>query len=671
MPGLSSPLTRMPQAKETANQKRKRGRPAANASRDDANASQTQLTLTTNGAISRPQQNGADENDAGEEVRPKKRGRKAKETTPAQSEPEPEQAAPDVKQPPKKKRGRPSLQKAQQAEEDEVEEPPAEEPKPKRRGRPAATTKEAPNADEEEASAVAKNQPPKKRGRPSLNRSQEDSQAEKSPETSQTKKRGRGRRPAQKNNTEATADEADNEGDSNSSLLRRSGRGTRKPKDREPTPEAQSGPDEVEDEPDGASSPRKGAKGFRLGRPSKKGNQEAGDRSKKEDVPQPTKKKMGRPSLQSKAPEDASAAETGKPAPSRRGRKPVDKAASDAAPDEPKKKKRGKSSPSQNEEEENQKPRRGRKNRQAEQEEQEDAEAESAQENENSTRGNKAKSEKPAAKRGRRRRASQEDDARSQSSSPEPAPYRQLTTRTRKISREVIQEKWSPLDSSCVEGVTELLQLSSRPVFLRLNNLKKQTQATAALNAISNKLRSKLTRGLPFPPATTASKREDELSYERTLDGIQSLEAQLDPLLHSVALLQKEKERAEKELDQEYKLLNTLSANARSEIRGRRDQLRKIHPLVPELKHDSEVNHARKSDEFCPVPEATGKTFVSLEDEELQGLAEQLGNHMESMRGNLQQIEGIAPAIAQGRSALKLALLPHLDQDTFEQVLLG
>ncbi|KAK6200691.1 Dual specificity mitogen-activated protein kinase kinase 4 [Pestalotiopsis sp. IQ-011] len=660
-------------AKETANQKRKRGRPAANASRDDADASQTQLTLTTNGAISRPQQNGADENDAEEEVRPKKRGRKANKAATAQLEPEPEQAAPDVKQPPKKKRGRPSLQKTQQAEEDEVEEPPVEESKPKRRGRPAATTKEVPDPDEQDASAIAKNQPPKKRGRPSLNRSQEDPQTEKSPEASQNKKRGRGRRPAQKNNTEATADEADNEGDSNSSLLRRSGRGKRKPKDREPTPEAQSDPDEVEEEPDGASSPRKGAKDSRLGRPSKKGNQEAGDGSKKEDVPQPTKKKkMGRPSLQSKAPEeDASAAETGKTAPSRRGRKPVDKAASNAAPDESQKKKRGKPSLNQNEEVENQKPQRGRKNRQAEQEEQEDAEAESAQENESSTRGNEAKSEKPAAKRGRRRRNSQEDDARSQSSSPEPAPYRQLTTRTRKISREVIQERWSPLDSSCVEGVTELLQLSSRPVFLRLNNLKKQTQATAALNAISNKLRSKLTRGLPFPPATTASKREDELSYERTLDGIQSLEAQLDPLLHSVALLQKEKERAEKELDQEYKLLNTLSANARSEIRGRRDQLRKIHPLVPELKHDSEVNHARKSDGFCPVPEATGKTFVSLEDEELQGLAGQLGNHMESMRGNLQQIEGIAPAIAQGRSALKLALLPHLDQDTFEQVLLG
>jgi hypothetical protein len=665
----------LPQAKETANQKRKRGRPAANASRDEGNASQVQLTLTTNGVISRPQQNGADGNDAEEEARPKKRGRKAKESAPAQAEPE--EPAPEVEQPPKKKkRGRPSLQKAQEPQEDEVEKPPSEEPKPKRRGRPAVPTKDVQDADED-LSAVARNQPPKKRGRPFLNRSQENSQATESPNTSEPKKRGRGGRPKRKDNTEATADEADNEGDSNSSLLRRSGREKRTVNRRQPTPEIQSEPDEVEEEPDGASSPRK-AKGTRRGgRPPKKGGQDAEKKIAEEETAQPKKaKKRGRPSLQGKADEAASAAEAEKAVPRRRGRRSAENVASDAAPDKPEKKKRGRRSVNQDERDgqdgetiTNQKSRRGRKSRQAEQEEQDDAEAESAQEDEASAQGKKLKSGKLTNKRGRKSRTEQED-ARSQSSSPEPPPYRHLAMRTRKITRQVIQDKWSPLDPSSVEGVSELLQMSTRPVLLRLNNLTKHSQATAALNAISNKLRSKLTRGLPFPPATTSNKREDELSYETTLDGIQSMEAQLDPLLHSVALLRKEKERAEKELDQEYKLLNSISANARSEIRGRRDQLRKIHPLVPELKPDTGGFDDRR-DEFCPVEEATGKTFVGLEDDELLGLAGQLGNHMESMRGNLQQIEGITPAIAQGRAALKLALMPHLDQETFEQVVLG
>ncbi|ETS78685.1 hypothetical protein PFICI_08538 [Pestalotiopsis fici W106-1] len=655
-------------AKETANQKRKRGR-TANASRDDVNASQTQLTLTTNGAISRPQNNDADDNDVGEESRPKKRGRKAKEPSAAQAEPE--EPALEVEPPPKKKRGRPSLQKAQEMEREEIEEPLPEEPKPKRRGRPAAPTRDTQNADEEDLSGVAQNKPPKKRGRPFLNRSQESSQVENSPDTSQVKKRGRPRQPEQKDNTEVTADEADNEGHSNSSLLRRSGRDKRKANRRQPTPEAQSEPDEVEEEPDGASSPRKGANGTRSGRPVKRGGQGDEDKSP-EEVSQPKKaKKRGRPSLQAKADDAPSATEAEKSAPSKRGRRSNDKGAPDVAPNKQEKKRRGRPSLNQDKQDDqdepvaNQKSRRGRKNRQAEPEEQDDAEAESAQEDESST-----KSGKTAIKRGRKRRTEQED-TRSQSSSPEPAPYRHLAMRTRKITRQVIQEKWSPLDPTSVEGVSELLQMSTLPVLLRLNNLTKHSQATAALNAITNKLRSKLTRGLPFPPATTSNKREDELSYETTLDGIQNTEAQLDPLIHSVALLRKEKERAEKELDQEYKLLNSITANARSEIRGRREQLRKIHPLVPELKHDTEGLDVGRRDEFCPIEEATGKTFVGLEDEELLGLTGQLGNHMESMRGNLQQIEGVAPAIAQGRAALKLALMPHLDQDTFEQVVLG
>jgi hypothetical protein len=245
------------------------------------------------------------------------------------------------------------------------------------------------------------------------------------------------------------------------------------------------------------------------------------------------------------------------------------------------------------------------------------------------------------------------------------------------VPRHVIENKWLPLDAPSVDNVTNLLHSASRPVLLRLNNARKHAQATAALNAISNRLRAKLTRGLPFPPATTSHRREDELEFERTVDGIHALEAQLDPLLHSVALLEKEKARAEKDLEQEYKVLNTLSANARSEARGRRDQLRKTHVLVPERepnKYD-DTHPADDGDELLgelrPVEKGAGKTFADLKSDELKDLAARLANHMESMRGNLEQIEGIVPAIAETRAALKLALLPRLEQELLDQVLLG
>ena len=183
---------------------------------------------------------------------------------------------------------------------------------------------------------------------------------------------------------------------------------------------------------------------------------------------------------------------------------------------------------------------------------------------------------------------------------------------------------------------------------------------------------------MPFPPPSTNSKREDELQFERTVDGIQSLEAQLDPLLHGVALLKEEKERAERELDRDYRTLNSLSANARSENRERRDRLRKMHVLVPEPPRHQKEKDAKAAALGDLAPRGPGaeggggKVFVGLEDDdELRGLAHQVGNHMESMRSNLQQVEGVAPAIAESRAALKMVLMPNLDPAAYEKVLLG
>ncbi len=52
-------------------------------------------------------------------------------------------------------------------------------------------------------------------------------------------------------------------------------------------------------------------------------------------------------------------------------------------------------------------------------------------------------------------------------------------------------------------------------------------------------------------------------------------------------------------------------------------------------------------------------------------LGQQIGSHMESMRSNLGQIEGVVPAIARSRAALQGLLCEHLDPEQFEQVMLG
>ena len=58
-------------------------------------------------------------------------------------------------------------------------------------------------------------------------------------------------------------------------------------------------------------------------------------------------------------------------------------------------------------------------------------------------------------------------------------------------------------------------------------------------------------------------------------------------------------------------------------------------------------------------------------DEDLVSLATQIGSHMESMRGNLDQIKGVVPAILKSKAALQDALHSRLNTREYEELVLG
>ncbi|KAK2053519.1 hypothetical protein LY76DRAFT_581628 [Colletotrichum caudatum] len=306
----------------------------------------------------------------------------------------------------------------------------------------------------------------------------------------------------------------------------------------------------------------------------------------------------------------------------------------------------------------------------------------------------------PAPPKKRRRRTSEEirqQQQQRQQPRAEPATarrpipkYRHIAPRARQIPRSIIEENWSPLAPSSLAHVTSLLRLSERPVLQRLAaNEKRRDQAASAIRLVTKRLIKKLSRGLPFPPATappTGSRsakkhdadggRAEELNFERVIEDVAALERQLDPLLHAVKLLKAEKERDERALEADYESLTTLEANARSEARNYKDNLRKTHVLVPEKKGTAGAagrDHGGDEYDFKFVPDenVSGTLFKDLEDDELRGLAGQVGSHMESMRNNLQQIEGVVPQIVRTRAALQDVLFKHLDQQSYENVLFG
>lgn len=59
------------------------------------------------------------------------------------------------------------------------------------------------------------------------------------------------------------------------------------------------------------------------------------------------------------------------------------------------------------------------------------------------------------------------------------------------------------------------------------------------------------------------------------------------------------------------------------------------------------------------------------DDDDIQPLAVQLGTHVDNIRANLEQTDGLMPQLARGRAALRAVLLRHLDLRRYEQVVLG
>lgn len=180
--------------------------------------------------------------------------------------------------------------------------------------------------------------------------------------------------------------------------------------------------------------------------------------------------------------------------------------------------------------------------------------------------------------------------------------YPHVTPRVRGVKQSTIDAKWNPLSAPSIAAATEALTLAHRPIMQRLaNNQQRRQHTSSALSLLHRRISRKLHRGLPFPPPGVpaagprrrgrrpkAGGHDAELDFESVLDGVRTLERQLDPALHSVELLHKERERMGRELERDYKTLRNLEAGARGQARQQREQLKKAHVLAPEAPENRE-----------------------------------------------------------------------------------
>ncbi|KAJ3462687.1 hypothetical protein MRS44_007473 [Fusarium solani] len=599
--------------------------------------------------------------------------------------------APDPK-PPGRKRGRPPnaskpTTSASQDRPDEYEADVEEAARPKQRGRPkksADTVEQSPpqeeapkrkrgrpSLDSKDGDATAEAQPKRKRGRPSLEKQQNEDEV-----VEDTPKPKRGRRP------KPTEEQQEEQPDEDEVV-----ENAEKPKRRrraKPTEEEQN--EEQQNEEDAVENAGKKKRGKRT-KPTEEEQQQ-------DEEQQP--RKRGRKATQQQEPEP----EEAEPAPKKRRRR---EAPAEEEPEEEQtirrsprnslrdlgpesvhnkgaegtksKKKKGRASDTREQEAENQQDeaqpkKRGR--RKGSRPSTENAEAAKEQEQEQQDNTNK-----------RRRRTSKEAASSSDEELPSPPkPYPHIAPYTRTIKSSTIAAKWTPLRGASLPAASSILTLAHQPILQRTSSTRnRRTHASAALHLVSRRIERKLARGLPFPPASSSGGartgrrrgadadggRALELDFEAVLDGKTALERQLVPAKHAVELLRAEKARMEQELEDDYEKLRKLEADARAQTRERKDLYRKAHVLAP----TSQPLPKDPDNTITTDDRDTSSSLKHLVDTPLEPLALQLAGHVESIRGNLQQADGVAPQLARTKAALQDVLHRYLDSGAYEQVLLG
>lgn len=196
------------------------------------------------------------------------------------------------------------------------------------------------------------------------------------------------------------------------------------------------------------------------------------------------------------------------------------------------------------------------------------------------------------------------EEAGSESEEEQDLPFRHLRETIRNVPRSTISAKWSSLDVPSANAVTAFIVDAQRPVLLRLQDSNRRREhASSALAHMSRRLHTRLTRGMPFPAPTAgvstranAGSYEDEFDFERTVDAVQAMENTLNPLLHSVSLLQKEIQKEEDALARDYDHLHRLETNARSKAQEWKARARREHALAPGVKKKGEGDDQESGD---------------------------------------------------------------------------
>lgn len=297
--------------------------------------------------------------------------------------------------------------------------------------------------------------------------------------------------------------------------------------------------------------------------------------------------------------------------------------------------------------------------------------------------------------------------------------YSTIHTTTKSIPQSTIEQKWLPLPSILQDKIKDLFSAIERPVLTRFGyggngtgavgaaaggkktalvpggaeNERRRAEAQAATSAVVRRLSRKVPQ-MRFPAdASSAGVRkkgnvqgkgaEWMWDLESVMGRYRELEGRLGTGLHSVKVLRAEVRREEALLEKERKELAELEKNARAMEKRRVKAGAKRHAILNEIDFPTRPKDTEPTD-------ADGQRFLEAkstpdekeqdedldleslldDDDEIAPLLTQLRSHLDSMRGNSAQIEGLVPALREARVGLEVLAWKKMEGEEYEMVFL-
>ncbi|EOD44732.1 putative kinetochore protein [Neofusicoccum parvum UCRNP2] len=273
---------------------------------------------------------------------------------------------------------------------------------------------------------------------------------------------------------------------------------------------------------------------------------------------------------------------------------------------------------------------------------------------------------KAKEKGGKRSAADAELDG-SAAAQPPRKKFAHLKPRTRHISQSVITTKWRPAPPAVQHSARALFVAAKRPVVEAAGRAgrsaaagvvgeaydKRRAEAEVTLASVLRKLEKQVPR-IPFPPMRGGGVGlEGVFDLERVVERNRALEAELTPQVYAVKLLREAVAGEEEVLEAEREALEVLEERARgAERRARERERRGAHPVVKrwrmaarkreEEEMENGVEGIRLAAASAPseVDEVVAEEDLEA-DEQLAPVLEQLQGHLDSMRANREQVEGL------------------------------